>query len=33
MHSAVALFIHGMSYFDEKELGTLILAMHRVQWV
>jgi len=29
--SAVAIFIDEMQYFSEKELGALIMAMHRVQ--
>jgi len=29
--SAVALLIDEIQYFDEKELGALIMAMHRVQ--
>lgn len=30
-HSAVALLIDEIQYFDQKELGALIMAMHRVQ--
>jgi hypothetical protein len=30
-HSAVALLIDEIQYFDRKELGALIMAMHRVQ--
>ena len=29
--SAVALFIDEIQYFSQKELGSLIMAMHRVQ--
>jgi AAA ATPase-like protein len=29
--SAVALFIDELQYFDQKELGALIMAMHRMQ--
>ena len=30
-HAAVAVFIDEIQYFNQKELGALIMAMHRVQ--
>jgi hypothetical protein len=30
-HSAVAIFIDELQYFSQKELGALIMAMHRIQ--